>query len=198
VEEFGSGIAQVVLYYYFESVNKTINGGVGFGSSLNQKEYQWSSTDMIYYKDEECICKWFNLQYNPRADNGQGKMYYHYPRVMREGRVVVLEEIVFPHAPKELWKDYLKKAKIFKESVRTSALRIIKQVKKKKGAYVDKERAEIEEHSKDVIKNYKKFLGTRGGGLNAYKIMAAYGLNNKLGELVRAKATLKLEEKKLL
>lgn len=153
-------------------------------------------TKVIYYKEEVAVCKWFNLQYNPRADNGRGKMYYHYPRIVRDRGVIVLEEIEIPHAPKDIWKEYLKKAREFKELVRTQALKTIRDIKGKSLAEEKKEELDmIDEYSKEVIAKYPKFLGTRGGGLNAYKIRVTYGVNNKQAELIRAKATIVLEEK---
>jgi hypothetical protein len=45
--DYGSDITEVLLYYYFRSVNETKNGGGG--SSLHQGELNWHEVGMIYY-----------------------------------------------------------------------------------------------------------------------------------------------------
>ncbi len=49
IQEFGSGVEEVILYYYFKAVNMTEDERVGFGASLrDDKEQKWRIVEMLY------------------------------------------------------------------------------------------------------------------------------------------------------
>jgi ABC-type dipeptide/oligopeptide/nickel transport system ATPase component len=130
-------------------------------------------------RTEKCVwVKFMNIQYSPRFD----KIYYKYPRIKVNGKIVVVNRVKVYKPSEQLIQQYEEKKKVFCERLKEEVEKTIKQERLKVERIVD---------LKEVIENAKlnidKFIVEKNGRkvIDADLLRIYYNISSDKAKLVK-------------
>jgi hypothetical protein len=118
--------------------------------------HAYIETQTINRKEKKCICKYLNMQYNPRGDKGRGKVYYKFTRVKDGYKPKVMTKLSFRLPPEKLIKEYEAKKKDFTGELNVGLQEEL--AKRKEKAAQTGQRIPVEDHIESVLANPQDYI----------------------------------------
>jgi len=141
--------------------------------------HAYIETIAISRSKQQTITKFMNVQFNAKT----GKLYFKYPRIMRDGRRVTVTKVAFGKPSYKLIEAYEKKKKQFTKKLKKEVEQDIKAIGIKK----QKKDIDIKKIAKSVQKNIEYFRREYHGRwfIDKALIKAKYGIGERRANMVK-------------